>query len=75
MPDEQFTLSPAAVAQILGVHRDTVRKWADNGTLPCWRTPKTAAGQSERRFRRSDVEAMRAKLDAQPGPVRREVLS
>lgn len=66
--DDRYVLSTGAAAQILGVHRDTVRKWADNGTIPFWRTPPSKNGQSERRFRRSDLEALRAEWDRQPGP-------
>jgi excisionase family DNA binding protein len=52
MPTE-YDLSPSDAAAILGVHVDTITRWADNGTLPCFRTPG-----GWRRFRRSDIEAM-----------------
>lgn len=46
-------LSTTEAALVLHVHETTVKKWADAGHLPCWRTP---GGQ--RRFRRADVEAL-----------------
>jgi excisionase family DNA binding protein len=53
---ETYDLSPAQVAEILGVRKETVRAWADTGKLPCWRTPT-----GYRRFRQSDVDALIAK--------------
>jgi excisionase family DNA binding protein len=50
---EVFTLLPYEAAALLGVHRDTVTRWSDEGRLPCWKTP---AGQ--RRYRLSDVHAL-----------------
>jgi excisionase family DNA binding protein len=47
-------------AAILGVHRSTVSLWADNGDLPT--AMFTVGGQ--RRFNRSDVEALRDQLMA-----------
>ena len=47
-------LTATAVGEELGVHPDTVRRWADEGKLPFWRTP---GGQM--RFRREDVIALR----------------
>jgi excisionase family DNA binding protein len=47
-------LTASTAAEILGVHPDTVRRWADEGKLPFWTTP---GGQM--RFRREDVEALR----------------
>ena len=48
-----WTMSPAQVADILGIHRDTVRLWTDKGMIPCWRTPT-----GHRRYRRADVDAL-----------------
>jgi len=53
MSEHGFDLLPIEAAEIVGVHRDTITRWADEGRLPCWKTP---GGQ--RRFRRSDVEAL-----------------
>ena len=51
MPSPQLTTTEAA--ELLGVHPDTLRGWADEGKIPVWRTP---GGQ--RRFQRSDLENM-----------------
>ena len=48
---EVLRLSEAAA--LLGVHPDTLRRWADAGQVPCTRTPG-----GERRFTRADVEAV-----------------
>jgi excisionase family DNA binding protein len=50
MPD----LSTQAAADILGVHRLTLIRWADEGKVPFWLTP---GGQ--RRFRSQDIDAIR----------------
>lgn len=44
-------VTPTTAAAILGVHRDTVRRWADKGLIPCFRTPS-----HRRLLLRSDVE-------------------
>ena len=53
MDGNPYTLRPVDAARLLGVHRDTVVRWADEGKLRCWWTP---GGQ--RRFSRADVEAL-----------------
>ena len=50
------TLQVSEAANLLQVIPQTVRKWADNGELPCWRTP---GGQ--RRFKLADVLSMEDK--------------
>lgn len=50
-PDD--LLSTAEACEILQVHPNTLRRWADQGSLPSVRTPGNL-----RRFRRSDVEAL-----------------
>lgn len=47
------TLRTGEAAALLGVHADTLREWADQELIRCWRTPS-----GHRRFRRSDVEAL-----------------
>ena len=45
-------LELGAAAQLLGVHFTTLRRWADEGQVPCYRTP---GGQ--RRFKESELLA------------------
>lgn len=58
MPSAPYDLTVADAAELLRVHPDTIRRWAEAGDLHSWRTP---GGQ--RRFRRSDVMAL---LPAEP---------
>jgi excisionase family DNA binding protein len=51
VPDD---LTTRAAAKVLGVHPDTLARWADDGKVPHWRTPG-----NQRRFRRSVIEALR----------------
>jgi excisionase family DNA binding protein len=55
--DEVLRLSVAA--ELLGVHPDTLRRWADAGRLRVYRTPT-----GERRFRRADVKALLREVSA-----------
>lgn len=50
---ETYTLTPSEAARILGVHADTLKRWADDGKVAYWRTPG-----GWRRFRREDIEAL-----------------
>ena len=59
-PADPYDLSPADAAEILGVHRDTITRWADDGHLACWRTPT-----GYRRFRRSDIERLADEIDTE----------
>lgn len=43
-------LSASEAAALVGVHRDTMRRWTDNGLVPSVRTPT-----GYRRIRRADV--------------------
>lgn len=52
--DRTSTLTSKEVAQILQVTASSVKRWADEGKLPCFRTPG-----GHRRFDRSHVEAFR----------------
>lgn len=47
-------LSPAQAAAMLGVHPETLRRWAVKGRIPCYRPggPGTFP-----RYRRADLEA------------------
>lgn len=44
--------SLAQASQFLGVHYTTLRRWADAGSIPCFRTPG-----GHRRFRAADLSA------------------
>ena len=61
MANEPYDLTVGDVAEILQVHPDTVRRWSAAGDLRSWLTPGR-----QRRFRRSDVEAL---LATDPSPV------
>jgi len=45
-------LSLSEAGTLLGVHPTTLRRWADSGSIPCFRTPG-----GHRRFRASDLSA------------------
>lgn len=49
----QFPLSPRQAAAHLGVHEDTLKRWANEGKVRGWRTP---GGQW--RFRQADLDAL-----------------
>jgi excisionase family DNA binding protein len=51
MPHDPYDLSVGDVAKLLRVHYDSVVRWADDGVIPCFRTPG-----KHRRFRRSDID-------------------
>jgi excisionase family DNA binding protein len=53
MTDEVLNLTTGKAAKLVGVHEDTIVRWANEGRLPSWRTPG-----GHRRFRRSDVLAL-----------------
>lgn len=55
--DALVALGPAT--QIVGVSRTTLRKYADEGRLPVFRTPS-----NQRRFRVSDLRALLARETA-----------
>jgi excisionase family DNA binding protein len=50
--DEKHWLSLAEASEVVGVHATTLRRWADAGSLPCFRTPG-----GHRRFRAADLAA------------------
>ena len=51
-PKQSQWLSLSDASEVLGVHFTTLRRWADAGTVPCFRTPG-----GHRRFRRADLES------------------
>jgi excisionase family DNA binding protein len=50
--EEKQWLSLTEAGELLGVHATTLRRWADSGSIPCFRTPG-----GHRRFRASDLSA------------------
>ncbi|MDV6979607.1 helix-turn-helix domain-containing protein [Mycobacterium intracellulare] len=46
-------LQPSEAAALVGVHRDTLKRWEAKGRITSLRTP-----DGHRRFRRRDVEAL-----------------
>jgi MerR family transcriptional regulator, light-induced transcriptional regulator len=64
---DSTTLSTAAAAQLAGVAPSSVKRWADEGLLPCTRT---AGGH--RRFLLADVQRFLASQEAQQRPASAE---
>ncbi len=56
-PVEKQSLATRDVARLLSVHPNTVRRWANDGTLKAYRV----GSRRDRRFRREDIEKI---LDA-----------
>jgi excisionase family DNA binding protein len=54
-------VSVAEAAAEVGVHGDTIRRWADAGRLTAYRTPT-----GHRRFKVADVRALLAAEQSQP---------
>lgn len=50
MTSEPFNLSPQEAASLVGVHEDTLKRWARDGKVNAFRTPG-----GWWRFRRSDL--------------------
>jgi excisionase family DNA binding protein len=55
------------VAQTLGVHENTIRRWEERGLLQAVRLPSGV-----RRYRPEDVEAMRAQMFSGFAPLRED---
>jgi excisionase family DNA binding protein len=51
--DNAEYLSPAEAAALIGISRDTIKRWEKAGRISSLRTPL-----GHRRFRRSDVEKL-----------------
>ncbi len=64
-PEREETLSTLKAARLLGVGPSTVKRWADEGLIPCVRT---AGGH--RRFHRDEIERFLAERQGvEEGPV------
>ena len=50
LPGQKVWLSLTEASERLGVHQTTLRRWADAGEIPCFRTPG-----GHRRFRAADL--------------------
>lgn len=55
------TLTISQAAELLGVHQNTLRGWADKGLVPVVKLPS-----GYRRFRPSDIERELAKMESAP---------
>ncbi len=60
MTDEKLLTISQAAARI-GVHQNTLRIWADKGTVPMVKLPS-----GYRRFRPSDIERLRREMGLEP---------
>lgn len=56
-------MSTSEVAQILGVSHATIKRWTDDGTLPCFRSPG-----GHRKFRDRDIREFVSRGRANPVP-------
>jgi excisionase family DNA binding protein len=54
-------LLTSEAARVIGVHPDTLKRWATKGAVPHWKTP---GGQF--RFKREDIEAITQTNAAEP---------
>ena len=52
------TISSKRAAGLLKVNESTIKRWADNGTLKCFRTPGR-----HRKFRLSDITSLNKKYN------------
>ena len=63
-------LTVREAAQILHMHGNTVRRWADRGVIKAYRI----SYRGDRRFRRADVTRLRDLLEAHGGDDRQALL-
>lgn len=62
--DSKLALRCGEAAELLGIHPNTLRKWANRGILKCFRiTPR-----GDRRFRKQEVEAFLKRGTAATSP-------
>ena len=52
MRNDEMLLPIGRVVKILGVHANTVRRWANEGLLPVYRL----GPRGDRRFKKSDID-------------------
>jgi len=51
----KILLTTSAASRMLGVSIGTIRRWSDDGKLPCFRIE---IGRKDRRFYQSDIEGL-----------------
>lgn len=56
---DKHSFATRDVARILNIHPNTVRRWANNGTLKSYRI----GSRRDRRFRREDIEGLRVEFE------------
>ena len=66
--DGERWLRLGEAAAELGVSLNTLRRWSDSGTLPCYRSPG-----GHRRYRRDDVQALLLSSENESGRVPRRL--
>lgn len=54
-------LTTSEAAQLLGIHRNTLRKWANQGVITAYRI----GPRRDRRFRREDIESFLEESEAE----------
>jgi excisionase family DNA binding protein len=55
-------ITTAAASHMLGVSEGTIRRWADDGKIPCFRIE---IGRRDRRFYQSDIESLITRMEKQ----------
>ncbi len=53
LASDKTMLRPGEAAQLLGVHANTIRRWADQGVLRAY----IISSRGDRRFRRTEIES------------------
>ncbi len=59
--DQKKTIGISRAAEVLGVHPNTLRKWADDGMVPYLKLPS-----GHRRFVVEEIEAFRRDMAQEP---------
>ena len=52
MLDEKLMLNMSEAAKVIGVHTNTLRRWANKGVVRCYRI----STRGDRRFKREDID-------------------
>lgn len=62
-PNDERLLTISEAAKELGIHRDTLRKWANKGTVPHYKLP----GSGYNRFSREQIEDIKREMHRSAG--------